>query len=109
MCNGGSVERYARDSTSANRPSVSAESAFVVNRPPSDQTDRPAPAWRRNGARLPGWTVMPGVSRRRVEKSPGKLAHMSTRGFPSSLLVAVGLLAGFGIAQGTGVRALGGA
>jgi hypothetical protein len=29
--------------------------------------------------------------------------------FPSSLLVAVGLAAGFGIAQGTGVRALGGA
>jgi hypothetical protein len=29
--------------------------------------------------------------------------------FPSSVLVAVGLAAGFGIAQGTGVRALGGA
>ena len=29
--------------------------------------------------------------------------------FPSSLLVAVGLAAGFGIAQGTGIRALGGA
>ncbi|WP_448625069.1 hypothetical protein [Geodermatophilus sp. URMC 64] len=29
--------------------------------------------------------------------------------FPSSLLVAVGLVAGFGVAQGTGVRALGGA
>src|SRR4051812_50103230 len=29
--------------------------------------------------------------------------------FPSALLVAVGLAAGFGIAQGTGVRALGGA
>jgi hypothetical protein len=28
---------------------------------------------------------------------------------PSALLVAVGLAAGFGIAQGTGVRALGGA
>ena len=28
--------------------------------------------------------------------------------FPSSLLVAVGLAAGFGVAQGTGVRALGG-
>jgi hypothetical protein len=34
---------------------------------------------------------------------------MSSRTFPSSLLVAVGLAAGFGIAQGTGVRALGGA
>jgi hypothetical protein len=29
--------------------------------------------------------------------------------FPSSLLVAVGLAVGFGVAQGTGVRALGGA
>ncbi|MGY1602444.1 hypothetical protein [Geodermatophilus sp. SYSU D00815] len=29
--------------------------------------------------------------------------------FPSSALVAVGLAAGFGVAQGTGVRALGGA
>jgi hypothetical protein len=28
--------------------------------------------------------------------------------FPSALLVAVGLAAGFGIAQGTGIRALGG-
>ena len=32
-----------------------------------------------------------------------------TRRFPSSALVAMGLAAGFGIAQGTGVRALGGA
>ena len=32
-----------------------------------------------------------------------------TRRFPSSVLVALGLAAGFGIAQGTGVRALGGA
>ena len=32
-----------------------------------------------------------------------------TRRFPSSLLVAVGLAAGFGIAQATGVRAVGGA
>ena len=32
-----------------------------------------------------------------------------TRRFPSSVLVAVGLAAGFGVAQGTGVRALGGA
>ncbi len=31
------------------------------------------------------------------------------RRFPSSVLVAVGLAAGFGVAQGTGVRALGGA
>ena len=34
---------------------------------------------------------------------------MSLRRFPSSLLVAVGLAAGFGVAQGTGVRELGGA
>jgi hypothetical protein len=34
---------------------------------------------------------------------------MSRGRFPSSLLVAVGLAAGFGVAQGTGVRALGGA
>ena len=32
-----------------------------------------------------------------------------TRRFPSAVLVAVGLAAGFAIAQGTGVRALGGA
>jgi hypothetical protein len=32
-----------------------------------------------------------------------------TRRFPSSVLVAVGLTAGFAIAQATGVRALGGA
>ena len=32
-----------------------------------------------------------------------------TRRFPSSVLVVAGLAAGFGIAQGTGVRALGGA
>ena len=32
-----------------------------------------------------------------------------TRRLPSSVLVAVGLAAGFGIAQGTGIRALGGA
>ncbi len=36
------------------------------------------------------------------------LTRVRTR-FPSSVLVAVGLAAGFGIAQGTGVRALGGA
>ncbi len=35
-------------------------------------------------------------------------ARVRTR-FPSAVLVAVGLAAGFGIAQGTGVRALGGA
>ena len=34
---------------------------------------------------------------------------MSSRTFPSSLLVAIGLTAGFGVAQGTGIRALGGA
>ena len=34
---------------------------------------------------------------------------MSSRTLPSSLLVAVGLAAGFGIAQATGVRARGGA
>ena len=32
-----------------------------------------------------------------------------TRRFPSAVLVAVGLAAGFGVAQATGVRALGGA
>ncbi|MFD2090650.1 hypothetical protein [Blastococcus deserti] len=36
------------------------------------------------------------------------LTRVRTR-FPSAVLVAVGLAAGFGIAQGTGVRALGGA
>jgi hypothetical protein len=39
----------------------------------------------------------------------GRLVDMSARPFPSSLLVAVGLAAGFGVAQGTGVRELGGA
>jgi hypothetical protein len=44
----------------------------------------------------------------------GRLGDMSTSTltrtrFPSALLVAVGLAAGFGIAQGTGIRALGGA
>src|SRR5215212_1323257 len=44
----------------------------------------------------------------------GRLGDMSTSTlnrtrFPSSVLVALGLAAGFGIAQGTGVRALGGA
>jgi hypothetical protein len=34
---------------------------------------------------------------------------MSSSRLPSSLLVAIGLAAGFGVAQGTGVRALGGA
>ena len=34
---------------------------------------------------------------------------MSRSSFPSALLVAVGLAAGFGVAQATGVRALGGA
>jgi len=36
------------------------------------------------------------------------LARVRTR-FPSALLVVLGLAAGFGIAQGTGIRALGGA
>jgi hypothetical protein len=40
--------------------------------------------------------------------STSTLARARTR-FPSALLVAVGLAAGFGVAQGTGVRALGGA
>jgi hypothetical protein len=35
------------------------------------------------------------------------LARVQTR-FPSAVLAAVGLAAGFGVAQGTGVRALGG-
>jgi hypothetical protein len=39
--------------------------------------------------------------------STSTLTRARTR-FPSSLLVAVGLAAGFGVAQGTGVRALGG-
>ena len=46
----------------------------------------------------------------------GRLGDMSTSAltrartrFPSALLVAVGLAAGFGVAQGTGIRALGGA
>jgi len=36
-------------------------------------------------------------------------ATLTRTRFPSALLVAVGLAAGFGVAQGTGVRALGGA
>src|SRR4051794_41843144 len=40
--------------------------------------------------------------------STSTLTRARTR-FPSALLVAVGLAAGFGIAQGTGIRALGGA
>jgi hypothetical protein len=40
--------------------------------------------------------------------STSTLARPRTR-FPSSLLVAVGLVLGFAVAQGTGVRALGGA
>ncbi|MGY2079933.1 hypothetical protein [Modestobacter sp. SYSU DS0657] len=39
--------------------------------------------------------------------SPSTLARVQTR-FPSAVLAAVGLAAGFGVAQGTGVRALGG-
>jgi hypothetical protein len=40
--------------------------------------------------------------------SASTLTRARTR-FPSSLLVAVGLVAGFAVAQGTGIRALGGA
>jgi hypothetical protein len=40
--------------------------------------------------------------------STSTLTRARTR-FPSSLLVAVGLAAGFAVAQGTGIRALGGA
>ncbi|MCU1667653.1 MAG: hypothetical protein JWP40_580 [Blastococcus sp.] len=39
--------------------------------------------------------------------STSTLTRARTR-FPSSVLVAVGLAAGFGVAQGTGIRALGG-
>ena len=39
--------------------------------------------------------------------STSTLARVQTR-FPSAVAVALGLAAGFGIAQGTGVRALGG-
>jgi hypothetical protein len=39
--------------------------------------------------------------------STSTLTRARTR-FPSSLLVAVGLAAGFAVAQGTGIRALGG-
>jgi hypothetical protein len=39
--------------------------------------------------------------------SSSTLTRARTR-FPSAVLVAVGLAAGFGVAQGTGVRALGG-
>ena len=40
--------------------------------------------------------------------STSTLTRARTR-FPSAVLVAVGLAVGFGVAQGTGVRALGGA
>lgn len=39
--------------------------------------------------------------------STSTLSRVQTR-FPSAVAVAVGLAAGFGVAQGTGVRALGG-
>jgi hypothetical protein len=42
------------------------------------------------------------------DMSTSALTRARTR-FPSALLVAVGLAAGFGVAQGTGIRALGGA
>src|ERR687893_1349563 len=41
--------------------------------------------------------------------STSTLTRARTRLFPSAALVAVGLAAGCGVAQGTGVRALGGA
>ncbi len=48
-----------------------------------------------------------------ADLSTGRLGDISTstltRRFPSAVLVAVGLAAGFGVAQATGVRALGGA
>src|SRR3954470_12725825 len=37
------------------------------------------------------------------------LSSLTRSRFPSAVLVVVGLMAGFGIAQGTGIRALGGA
>ena len=40
--------------------------------------------------------------------SSSTLTRARTR-FPSAVLVAVGLAVGFGVAQGTGIRALGGA
>ena len=43
-----------------------------------------------------------------VAMSISTLTRARTR-FPSAVLVALGLAAGFGIAQGTGIRALGGA
>src|SRR3954447_4008256 len=48
------------------------------------------------------------------DMTTGRLGDMSTSTltrtrFPSALLVAIGLAVGFGVAQGTGVRALGGA
>src|SRR3954465_7489609 len=51
---------------------------------------------------------------RAEEMATGRLGDMSTSTvtrtrFPSAVLVAVGLAAGFGVAQGTGIRALGGA
>jgi hypothetical protein len=41
--------------------------------------------------------------------STSSLTRARARLFPSSALVAVGLVVGFAVAQGTGVRALGGA
>src|SRR3954469_17219730 len=37
------------------------------------------------------------------------LSSLTRSRFPSAVLVVVGLMAGFGIAQGSGIRALGGA
>src|SRR4051794_14557979 len=49
-----------------------------------------------------------------LDMTTGRLGDMSTSTltrtrFPSAVLVALGLAVGFGVAQGTGVRALGGA
>jgi hypothetical protein len=41
--------------------------------------------------------------------STSTLTRARSRLFPSSSLVAAGLVAGFAVAQGTGIRALGGA
>jgi hypothetical protein len=43
-----------------------------------------------------------------VGMSASTLTRSRVRRFPSSLLVAAGLVVGFAVAQGTGIRALGG-
>lgn len=52
-CSGGSVVRKARASTRARWPAASFSVNFIVNRPPSDQTESPSPAFKMNGARRP--------------------------------------------------------